>query len=205
MKPLILKSFLLSKFHGLFHGVSTKIANPNEFNFDLGNFNHLNLEKNLEHRKFFFNLFGIDYKSVVLQRQIHSTIYTFVDSPGIVDGNDAIVTNRRGLYLVVTIADCIPILFYDYKNQIVGAIHAGWRGTADQILIKTMDYAIQSLKIDVKTTYFYFGPSICKDCFEVDEDVAVKFESKYVRKKGKKFFSYRQFFEEILKCRRFGN
>ncbi|MGB9665118.1 MAG: peptidoglycan editing factor PgeF, partial [Ignavibacteria bacterium] len=106
---------------------------------------------------------------------------------GLIKENDALITNQTNLFLVVTIADCIPILFYDHKNKIVGAVHSGWRGTYSKILFKTIEYCKKELDLSNDQTYFYFGPSICKNCFEVDEDVAEKFDKHYVKKRGKKF------------------
>lgn len=187
MKQLVIKSILLAKFSGLVHGVSTKISTHNESSFDLGNFNSINNDQIRENRKLFFESIGVDHNSVVFQKQIHSSNFCIAEDAGLIENNDALISKKKNLFLVVTIADCIPILFYDEKNKIIGAVHSGWRGTVVKILKETVQYAIDNLNLDIKSTYFYFGPSICKNCFEVDQDVADKFDSIYLKKQGKKF------------------
>lgn len=187
MKTVILKSFLLSKFDNVVHGISTKIGSVNDLNFNLGNSSELDKKEIAKKRKIFFKALGIEESSVVYQQQVHSDKFSLVENPGLIKENDALITTKKNLYLVVTIADCIPILFYDKSNQIVGVVHSGWLGTHSQILLKTIDFAIKNLSLDREQTYFYFGPSICPNCFEVDEDVASLFDYKFVKRKEKKF------------------
>lgn len=187
MRPLILKSFLLSQFKEIVHGVSTKVGPLNDFNFNLGNTIDANKDIIRTNRKIFFNSLDVDESRVVFQQQVHSNNICFVDSPQFIKENDALITNQKNLFLVVTVADCIPILFYDEKTKIVGVVHAGWRGTKSEILKITMEYALEKFNPSREKTYFYFGPSICSNCFEVDEDVASQFNSKFVRKKERKF------------------
>lgn len=187
MKPVIIQSYLLKRFAQLVHGISTKIGPMNGFNFNLGNFSNANVNKIESNRDIFFRTLGINKDKVVFQQQIHSDKFSFVDKPGLIKENDALVTNQKNLFLVVTVADCIPILFFDTLNEIIGVVHSGWRGTLNQILLKTVNYCKKEFNLSETHTYFYFGPSICFDCFEVDEDVAIQFDQKYVKPKEKKF------------------
>lgn len=187
MKPLIIKSYLLGQFKNVVHGISTRIGSVNDFNFNLGNFSNSSEKQIQKNRDNFFKALGIDKNRVVFQQQVHSDKFSFVTEPGLIKENDALVTNQKNLFLVVTIADCIPILFYDDQNKIAGVVHSGWRGTQSQILLKTIEFCKNEFNLSLKHTYFYFGPSICKDCFEVDEDVAVKFDQQFVSRKGNKF------------------
>ncbi len=187
MKTVIIKSHLLSRFNRIVHGISTKIGPMNDFNFDLGNFNVYSNDKIKKNRVVFFQDLGIDLNRLVLQQQVHSNKFSVVEAPGIILENDALITTQENLFLLVTIADCIPILFFDDLNHIVGVIHSGWRGTVSKIAFNTIDFAIRELNLRPDKTYFYFGPSICPNCFEVDEDVASKFDSKYVKRNTNKF------------------
>lgn len=187
MKPLIIKSYLLSRFGNVVHGISTRIGSVNDFNFNLGNFSNSDSKQIQKNRDAFFKSLGIDKNRIVLQQQVHSDKFTFVTESGLIKENDALITNQKNLFLVVTIADCIPILFYDDRNKIIGVVHSGWRGTYSKILLKTVEYCKKELDLSLSQTYFYFGPSICNNCFEVDEDVAVKFDMHYVKKRGRKF------------------
>jgi len=177
----------LSKFYNVVHGVSTKIGSVNDFNFNLGNFTNSDAKLIQKNRDAFFKILGINKNRVVYQQQIHSDKISFVTKPGLIEENDALITNVENLFLVVTVADCIPILFYDDENKIVGVVHSGWRGTHSKILFKTIEHCKDKLNLSTKHTYFYFGPSICENCFEVDEDIALKFDTHFVKRRQKKF------------------
>lgn len=187
MNPVIIKSHILSFFNELVHGISTKVGSENDANFNLGINSNSNKDEVYHNRKFFFKSLNIDENSIVYQQQVHSNRFQIVETPCFIKENDALITFRENLFLIVTVADCIPVLFYDSSNRITGAIHAGWRGTYSKIVLNTIDFAISKLSLDKNNTYFYLGPSICGNCFEVDEDVANLFEPRFVKKKNKKF------------------
>jgi YfiH family protein len=81
----------------------------------------------------------------------------------------------------VTVADCTPILIYDARNQAVGAVHAGWRGTVAQIALK----ALQTMQLTYGTKpsdcYAYVGTCIDECSFEVGEEVAEQFDKEFKR------------------------
>lgn len=84
---------------------------------------------------------------------------------------DAVITKRKDIYVGVLVADCVPILLYDKEKEVVGAVHAGWRGTAQQILketIRTMQDKYLSLPENI---FIAIGPSIRKCSYEVDAGV----------------------------------
>jgi hypothetical protein len=68
-------------------------------------------------------------------------------------------------------ADCVPIILYSKKNNLASIVHAGWRGTAQEILRKTVEKIINEFSINPKDLTALIGPSIGKCCFETDEDV----------------------------------
>jgi len=90
---------------------------------------------------------------------------------------DALVTNVPGLVIGVLSADCVPILFYDPIKQVLGAAHAGWKGTVANIVeatLKKMQAAYDCRSSDIQA---YIGPSISIPHFEVGEEVANQFET----------------------------
>lgn len=100
---------------------------------------------------------------------------------------DGLVTDKREIYLALTVADCIPVYFYDEKNAIVGLAHAGWRGVVGGI-VKNMIAKMQFLGSDAKNIKVQFGPGINQCHFEIKEDILDRFAGyeKYVaRKEGK--------------------
>ena len=84
---------------------------------------------------------------------------------------DAVITNNKGILLGVQVADCVPVLLYDVKRNVIGVVHAGWRGTAVSILkktIETMRERFSSFPDDIKIA---IGPSIRWCCYHVGYDV----------------------------------
>jgi polyphenol oxidase len=84
---------------------------------------------------------------------------------------DAVVTNRKGLAVCVRVADCVPILLYDVRNQVAGAVHAGWRGTGDAIIRKTIAVLRQQYNSAPEDVIVAIGPSIKGSCYAVGREV----------------------------------
>lgn len=122
---------------------------------------------------------GFDCHQVVLSRQCHSDIVRVVDEKqagaGLFSEHlpdcDALVTNEKGLALVVFTADCTPILFHDPVTGAVGAAHAGWRGTASAIAARTVEAMEKSFGAKPENIRAAIGPNIGKCHFETNEDV----------------------------------
>lgn len=84
---------------------------------------------------------------------------------------DAVITKQKGLLIGIQVADCVPILLCDPEKQVVGAVHAGWRGTAQAILKKTLQTFSDTFFSDPAHILIAIGPSIRKCCYEVGGDV----------------------------------
>ncbi len=87
---------------------------------------------------------------------------------------DAMVTATPGLALGILTADCQPVLFADAANGVIGAAHAGWKGTLDGILEATLD-AMEALGADRATTHAAIGPSISQRAYEVGPEFFDRF------------------------------
>ena len=99
--------------------------------------------------------------------QVHSADVTHVDGPLTERPRaDAMVTATPGLALAVLTADCQPVLLADTKAGVVGAAHAGWRGTLDGVLEATLD-AMESLGAARGNITAVIGPSISQGAYEV--------------------------------------
>lgn len=88
---------------------------------------------------------------------------------------DAIITNEKNIPIGIFTADCLPILLYDKKEKVIGAIHAGWRGVEGKILTETLKVMKKNFNSDPLNIICAVGPCINKCCFEVSEEVAEKF------------------------------
>ena len=89
----------------------------------------------------------------------------------LMEGVDAVMTNVRNTVIGVSTADCIPVLVYDPEHHAAAAIHAGWRGTVQRIVLKTMQQMEQMYHTNPAVCKAAIGPGISLDSFEVGDEV----------------------------------
>lgn len=87
---------------------------------------------------------------------------------------DACITTQANVVCAVLTADCLPVLFCDAKQSVVGAAHAGWRGLTDGILENTIS-AMQAAGANPERIWAWLGPAIGPSRFEVGEEVRARF------------------------------
>lgn len=116
------------------------------------------------------------FPAVQFRKQLHSDRVFRVDRPGVCDiEGDALVTDRPGLFVGVRTADCVPLLFADPVRRAVAAVHAGWRGTVQNIVTRTVGRMREEFGSHPSDLHVAIGPFIGNCCFEVGEDVAALF------------------------------
>ena len=109
------------------------------------------------------------------------------------------ITRIKGLALGVVTADCVPVIIYDIKNEIVGCIHAGWKGAFLGIIKNTVN-KIKKLNSNYKI-FASIGPCIGKKSYEVDLNFYKKFLKK--SKKNKKYFFHKKTNKKLFNLRKF--
>ena len=133
----------------------------------------------LENYRILGRAVGFSPKALVLTHQTHSDIIRIVGeaergaglfAPELTEC-DGLITNTPGVGLVVFTADCTPILLYDPVTGAVGAVHAGWRGTAAGIGAKAVEAMVANFGCNPKNICAAIGPNIGQCCFETDADV----------------------------------
>ena len=113
--------------------------------------------------------------------------------------SDAMITKVKGLLLGVVTADCVPVILYDSRNEIVGCIHAGWKGAFSGVIKNTIN---KIKKINSKNKIFAsIGPCIGKKSYEVDFNFYKKFLDK--SKKNKKYFVKKNKSKKLFNLRKF--
>jgi YfiH family protein len=171
-------------------GMSTRIGNESDTEFGI------NLSYNVgdnptrvgRNRRKFFAQVGISEHDLAIPLQCHSNNVLKVDTPGEYRECDALITNTTHVTLVVTVADCVPILLFDPINKAVGAAHAGWRGTMGLIVTRAVEKMKAEYRTDPAQMLAYIGPSAGVCCYEVGGEVAVMFGNKVVPYEKKKIF-----------------
>ena len=158
-----------------------------------------NVAKNYE---IFGSALGFDPEKVVLAHQVHGNtvrVVTDRDCKGLDHHEypecDGLVTGTPGLALVVFTADCTPILLHDPVTGAVGAVHAGWRGTALDICGRAVETMVSAFGCRPENIRAAIGPNIGFCCFETREDVPNAMvetfgstANKWIRPQGDKFY-----------------
>ncbi|EKQ53735.1 MULTISPECIES: peptidoglycan editing factor PgeF [unclassified Clostridium] len=118
---------------------------------------------------------------IVYLKQIHSDKvlkYTCDDTNVKDQEGDALITNEKNTIIGVFTADCVPIILIDEKNEVIAAIHSGWRGTYESITLKTIERMKNEFNINAADIKAYIGPHIRKCCYEISEELKLKFLEK---------------------------
>jgi polyphenol oxidase len=108
-------------------------------------------------------------------RQIHSVTVLAANSPGCLGRADALISNTPGVYVAVRTADCVPLLIADPQTKAVGAVHAGWKGTAQSIAARAVEEMTRLFSSRPEDLIVAIGPCICGKCYEVGPEVAHQF------------------------------
>lgn len=141
----------------------------------------------LENYRRITNALKVDYDSLVLSHQTHTTnirVVTKADrGKGLTQERDfeeidGLITNEPEVTLVTFYADCVPLFFVDPVHKAIGLSHAGWRGTVNQIGNKTLALMHQNYGTMPEDVIAAIGPSICVDCYEVSKEVVNEFQEK---------------------------
>jgi polyphenol oxidase len=184
---------IFRQFKNVIGGQSMRHGGVSEFPYKSLNLGFSTSDKKenvLKNRELFFSELGITENQVAFSGQVHGVEILVAESAGRREGFDSVITNKKNLFVAVSVADCCPVLIYDAKNNAVAAIHAGWRGTANKIVTETLRKMKAEFGTSGENCYAYIGTCISECSFEVGADVAEKFEIKFVRydENKKKYF-----------------
>ena len=134
-----------------------------------------------QNRQALCQLLQIDNRLLLMPHQVHLTEIAIIDDDFLglgdderqqrLEGIDAIMTDRTGVCIGVSTADCIPVLLYDGAHHAACAIHAGWRGTVSRIVEKAVQAMVQTYGSKPCDLQAQIGPGISLDSFEVGDDV----------------------------------
>jgi len=172
-------SKLLSAFPNVLAAESTRhggVSPAPYHSLNLGLHTADDLQNVLENRRRFFSALGIPEDTISGAHQVHGDRILNAEAPGLHEGYDAFITQKRGLFVTVGIADCTPVLIYDAEQQAVAAIHAGWKGTTLSIVRKTLDAMQAAFGTQASDCYAWIGTCIDECSYEVGEAVAQHFD-----------------------------
>lgn len=143
--------------------------------------------RNKRNYKILMECLKIEEANLIRARQTHSdTVLTvlgceqkdemcFINA----EGYDGLITDKRGIALLSTYADCVPLIFFDPIRKVIATSHSGWRGTVQKIARKTAELMKDKYECDYNDILCFVCPCIMQDCFEVDFDVYEQFKNSY--------------------------
>ena len=176
------------------------------------NDNQERIRKNLKIVK---NKLSKDSQNIFLLHQIHSNKFLFIKNNTKINKKkieaDAIITDKSKLPIAVLTADCVPILLYDKKRNMIAAIHAGWKGALKGIIKKVINFMLKK-GCKKNSIIAVIGPCIKQKSYNVKEDFMKKFIKKdkknkifFKKKKNILYFDLTNFIKSQLKSNKVTN
>lgn len=159
------------------------------------------IENVLENLKIAGVAAGFNYSNTVYALQDHTDISKVIDKENLEnyllakrskEPIDALITNEKNIPLLVTTADCTPIIVLDKKQKIIANIHAGWKGTVKKIHKKTIEKMIEKYGTNPEDILIGIGPCIRFCCWTTEDETLIKdletiWNTKYIEKIDKKY------------------
>lgn len=173
------------------HGFSTRLGGVSKNEFESMNLSYTRGDDNEKVNENFRRIgkeLNISPENMVYAMQTHTSNVMAVTEHhrgmGVVKERDfsdidGLITNIPNVALVTGYADCVPLFFADPVKKVIGASHSGWRGTVKNIAKVTVDKMKECYDCNPADIRAFIGPSICKSCYEVGEDVAEEFAAVY--------------------------
>lgn len=159
----VLKSSLLE---GLEHFFTTR-----DFVLTKGALDELEQTAN-KNREIMLEAFAIKPERLITVNQTHSdNVEIYTGQENFYDNCDGIITSDPETAVILNFADCVPVILFDKENNIASVVHAGWRGTAKEIVKKAALIMVEKLGSNPRNISAAIGPSIGIDNFSVDEKV----------------------------------
>ncbi len=172
---------------GFANGFSTRSGGVSPFpqnNLNLAGFDEDTEENIHENRRRFLTLFENEWTLATVW-QIHSAdvrvIRDFEDAKQNNDKDkcDAIVSNVPNVLVGVKTADCVPVLLGDVRTKTFSAVHAGWRGTLNSIVINAVNKMREEFGTRAEDIRASIGPAASGKCYEVGADVIDAFTNNF--------------------------
>ncbi len=187
------KSKNLSKLQKINHGFFNKNGGVSggiykSLNCGIGSKdNKKNIKRNLKIVK---NKICKKTKEIFLIKQIHSNKFIFINERSKITNRskkvDAIITDKKNFPIAILTADCVPILIYDDKRNMIAAIHAGWKGAFNGIIKNVLKFMFKK-GCASKNITVAIGPCISRNSYEVQKD----FKNKFIKKDKKNIIFFK--------------
>jgi len=171
--------------NGFANGFSTRLGGVSDFpenSLNLAGFDEDSRENIFENRRRFLNVFDENFE-LATAWQVHGDDVKVVRNNEDVKNNeekfDALVSDLENILIGVKTADCVPVLLGDKKTRAFAAIHAGWRGTVESIVVKAIEKMKSEFGTNPKDLIAAIGPAATCKNYEIGQDVIDAFNEKF--------------------------
>lgn len=185
----------LSELGNIRHLFSTRIGGVSE-----GIYSSMNLsfsrgdaeEAVLENYRRISEILDTDVNHIVCSDQTHTVNIRYVTMADAGKGVtvskdysdiDGLITDEQGLCLATFYADCVPLYFVDPIKNVIGLAHSGWRGTVERMGAHMVNAMVERFGCNPADMVVAIGPSICQSCYEISEEVAMRFREGFWKDK----------------------
>ncbi|MBN2073367.1 MAG: peptidoglycan editing factor PgeF [Actinobacteria bacterium] len=181
-------NFPFMEKYGIFCGFTSRSGGLSR-----NGYRHLNLAYHVgentgtvyKNRRLVLDAIGSASCELLSSRQVHGNNIIHIGSSIENHGGDipieadCLITGRADTPLMVMGADCSLILIADIEKKIIAALHAGWKGTFEQLTIKVLDYLKDRFKCRAHDMLAFIGPCIRKCCYTVGQDMIKNFSYRF--------------------------
>ncbi|MDD5109140.1 MAG: peptidoglycan editing factor PgeF [Candidatus Omnitrophica bacterium] len=154
-------------------------------------------KNSLKNRQKFLDAINIDYRNLICAQQVHGKNVKYVTEAdkgrGALDygssfaDTDGFFTDKKGVSIAILSADCLSVFIYDPKRPAIAILHAGWRGTEQNICAEGIRVMQDKFGSHPHRMFVGFGPSIRSCCFEVEKDFKSNFPFGLTNQEGRIF------------------
>jgi polyphenol oxidase len=170
---------------GFVNGFSTRLGGVSDFpenSLNLAGYDEDSAENIAENRRRFLSVFAGDYTLASVWQTHSADVRVVKDLGDAADGNykmDALVSDAERVLLGVKTADCVPVLVGDPQTGSYAAIHAGWRGTVESIVVKAFEKMRELYAASAADLVCAIGPAATCKNYEIGQDVIDHFRRNF--------------------------
>jgi len=180
----IIRSEIFSRYRQIVFGMSTRNGgvSPGGLGLNLS-FNVRDDKVNvIENRRRFFGALHIGLDELAFPIQTHSAAVKSIAMWGGYEDCDGLVTQELGVFIAISVADCVPIFLFDPVTRTAAGIHAGWRGTGGGIAANAVNRMKSEFGVTPSDIIAFIGPAAGRCCYEVGPEVSKIFEPEFATK-----------------------
>ncbi len=171
-------------------------------------------ENVIENYRIIAGAIGADFDKMVLSNQVHDNKIRYISEEDAgkgltkdsdILGYDGLTTDVPGIPIVTFYADCVPVLILDPVKKAITAVHSGWKSTVKNIAFEALKLMENKYKSNMRDLQIAIGPSICKNCFEVGEEVYNQFKNVYpwcdtytTKENGKYYIELQRIIKKVI-------